>query len=39
MAAGVAYTQALFASVEHPVMLNIGIAVIRITHWETYFNR
>jgi nucleoside phosphorylase len=26
MAAGVAYTQALFASVEHPVMLNIGIA-------------
>lgn len=26
MAAGVAYTQALFASVEHPVMLNIGVA-------------
>lgn len=26
MAAGVAYTQALFASVEHPVLLNIGIA-------------
>lgn len=26
MAAGVAYTQALFASAEHPVMLNIGIA-------------
>ena len=26
MAAGVAYTQALFASVEHRVMLNIGIA-------------
>jgi nucleoside phosphorylase len=26
MAAGVGYTQALFASVEHPVMLNIGIA-------------
>jgi len=26
MAAGVAYTQALFASVEQPVMLNIGIA-------------
>ena len=26
MAAGVAYTQALFATVEHPVMLNIGIA-------------
>ncbi len=26
MAAGVAYTQALFAVVEHPVMLNIGIA-------------
>lgn len=26
MAASVAYTQALFASVEHPVMLNIGIA-------------
>lgn len=26
MAAGVAYTQALFASVEHPVMLNMGIA-------------
>jgi nucleoside phosphorylase len=26
MAAGVAYTQALFASVEHPLMLNIGIA-------------
>lgn len=26
MAAGVAYTQALFAKVEHPVMLNIGIA-------------
>ncbi|MDD2661251.1 MAG: hypothetical protein PHY54_16490 [Methylococcales bacterium] len=26
MAAGVAYTQALFASIEHPVMLNIGIA-------------
>ena len=26
MAAGVAYTQALFSSVEHPVMLNIGIA-------------
>lgn len=26
MAAGVAYTQALFASVEHPVMVNIGIA-------------
>jgi len=26
MAAGVAYTQALFAPVEHPVMLNIGIA-------------
>lgn len=26
MAAGVAYTQALFASLEHPVMLNIGVA-------------
>jgi adenosylhomocysteine nucleosidase len=26
MAAGVAYTQALFAKIEHPVMLNIGIA-------------
>ena len=26
MAAGVAYTQALFVSVEHPVMINIGIA-------------
>lgn len=26
MAAGVAYTQALFASVEHPVIVNIGIA-------------
>lgn len=26
MAAGVAYTQALFGSVEHPVLLNIGIA-------------
>jgi adenosylhomocysteine nucleosidase len=26
MAAGVAYTQALLASIEHPVMLNIGIA-------------
>ena len=26
MAAGVAYTQALFASVKHPVMLNIGVA-------------
>jgi nucleoside phosphorylase len=26
MAAGVAYTQALFTSVEHPVMVNIGIA-------------
>lgn len=26
MAAGVAYTQALFASVENPVLLNIGIA-------------
>ncbi|MGZ4980037.1 MAG: 5'-methylthioadenosine/S-adenosylhomocysteine nucleosidase family protein [Methylobacter sp.] len=26
MAAGVAYTQALFASVEHPVLVNIGIA-------------
>lgn len=26
MAAGVAYTQALFASIEHPVLLNIGIA-------------
>ena len=26
VAAGVAYTQALFASVEHPIMLNIGIA-------------
>jgi adenosylhomocysteine nucleosidase len=26
MAAGIAYTQALFASVENPVMLNIGIA-------------
>jgi adenosylhomocysteine nucleosidase len=26
MAAGVAYTQALFAKVEHPVILNIGIA-------------
>jgi adenosylhomocysteine nucleosidase len=26
MAAGVAYSQALFASVEHPVLLNIGIA-------------
>ena len=26
MAAGVAYTQALFAKVEYPVMLNIGIA-------------
>ncbi len=26
MAAGVAYTQALFASVEHRVMLNIGVA-------------
>ena len=26
MAAGVAYTQALFASVEYPVMLNMGIA-------------
>jgi adenosylhomocysteine nucleosidase len=26
MAAGVAYTQALFASAEHPVLLNIGIA-------------
>jgi adenosylhomocysteine nucleosidase len=26
MAAGVAYTQALFASVEYPVLLNIGIA-------------
>jgi nucleoside phosphorylase len=26
MAAGVAYTQALFTSVEHPVLVNIGIA-------------
>lgn len=26
MAAGVAYTQAQFASVEHPVLLNIGVA-------------
>jgi len=26
MAAGMAYTQALFATVEHPVMLNLGIA-------------
>lgn len=26
MAAGVAYTQALFAGIEHPVLLNIGIA-------------
>ncbi|MDP1664205.1 MAG: hypothetical protein Q8L79_03685 [Methylobacter sp.] len=26
MAAGVAYTQALFASAEHPVLINIGIA-------------
>jgi len=26
MAAGVAYTQALFASVEHPLLINIGIA-------------
>jgi adenosylhomocysteine nucleosidase len=26
MAAGVAYTQALFASVEHPMLVNIGIA-------------
>ena len=26
MAAGVAYTQALFATVEHPVLVNIGIA-------------
>jgi adenosylhomocysteine nucleosidase len=26
MAAGVAYTQALFASAEHPVLVNIGIA-------------
>jgi adenosylhomocysteine nucleosidase len=26
MAAGVAYTQALFAKVEHPVIMNIGIA-------------
>ncbi|MDP1774536.1 MAG: hypothetical protein Q8L15_19890 [Methylobacter sp.] len=26
MAAGVAYTQALFAPVEHPVLINIGIA-------------
>jgi len=26
MAAGVAYTQALFASVEHPALVNIGIA-------------
>jgi hypothetical protein len=26
MAAGVAYTQALFAKVEHPVLVNIGIA-------------
>ncbi|WP_333877083.1 phosphorylase family protein [Methylobacter sp.] len=26
MAAGLAYTQALFASVEHPVLVNIGIA-------------
>lgn len=26
MAAGIAYTQALFASAEHPVLLNIGIA-------------
>ena len=26
MAAGVAYTQALFAAVEYPVMLNMGIA-------------
>ncbi|WP_243220790.1 hypothetical protein [Methylobacter sp. S3L5C] len=26
MAAGVAYTQALFTSVQHPVMVNIGIA-------------
>ena len=26
MAAGVAYSQALFASVEHPVLVNIGIA-------------
>jgi adenosylhomocysteine nucleosidase len=26
MAAGIAYTQALFASAEHPVMLNVGIA-------------
>jgi len=26
MAAGVAYTQALFATVEHPVLINIGIA-------------
>lgn len=26
MAAGVAYSQALFASVEHPVLINIGIA-------------
>lgn len=26
MAAGIAYTQALFAATEHPIMLNIGIA-------------
>ena len=26
MAAGVAYSQALFASVEHPVLIHIGIA-------------
>jgi len=26
MAAGVAYTQALFATIEHPVLVNIGIA-------------
>ena len=26
MAAGVAFTQALFASVEHPIILNIGVA-------------
>lgn len=26
MAAGMAYTQALFAAIEHPVLLNIGIA-------------
>lgn len=26
MAAGVAYTQALFAAIEHPVLVNIGIA-------------